>query len=726
MFPMGGIKMRHDTAVSEVLGAVFLIGIVIIAIAIIGTSLLSQPPAQGSNYPKATIGTYCVECAGTYEIIVKHDGGEAFPTKVTDFSVNNKLVSADDIKVYTQEPPECSVKTSRGGTEYSWNTLDLFGPGMIAKIVVNKGLDDTVDDIPSSITILYNNQPGPGGVGTQFFQKIKNQSISTYNTDTGSEIEKIQELMTGKFEPKLEPNSTTGPDDDGYCTAVFYYSNSLDMILKVAPCTGDAMILDSNGNLLSGETCAQPWNEFVGVGPGDYSWLKKNMGQPIEFYKNDESNKTQRSFTIKFKNGIQWRLANGVSATAICEGSSCNCKPQETCIWGYMFYDLNGNGIKDSDEPGFTDGVITITGRNKNNPNTPNTQYDALPDQTGIWKSRCIQMSGWSFDIVASLPPGYSTSNNYMNYDEKMTGQDKKNPPRLDFAVTGTPFDVTPTPPPPTITPTPVPTVIPVNLGGVGAQLYSGGNDEDVIVEFAFSSAGYKNVFKLSSPKSIDLGWSQGEMPNNRIGTAIGTTWNLGKFSKDTELIFADTADGKTYYTGPASRNPDKIEHGAVTYIGTVDNNHKYLVTFEDYYGGGDKDYNDLEFYVTGNLYVLSSSITPAPTPTPSPDTIPPSISGVSASLSSNKKIVTIRWTASDNVGINKVVIRISTDGGTSYPNIIRDSSWTTNPGKTKSDSFAWKSNMNYSSAKFKVIVYDNADNTAFGVTDTIRGIKKY
>ncbi|WP_214034522.1 DUF4114 domain-containing protein, partial [Methanospirillum sp.] len=160
--------------------------------------------------------------------------------------------------------------------------------------------------------------------------------------------------------------------------------------------------------------------------------------------------------------------------------------------------------------------------------------------------------------------------------------------------------------------------------------------------------------------------------------------------------------------------------------IGTVDNNHKYLVTFEDYYGGGDKDYNDLEFYVTGNLYVLSSSITPAPTPTPSPDTIPPSISGVSASLSSNKKIVTIRWTASDNVGINKVVIRISTDGGTSYPNIIRDSSWTTNPGKTKSDSFAWKSNMNYSSAKFKVIVYDNADNTAFGVTDTIRGIKKY
>ncbi len=719
--------MRYDSAVSEIMGAVFLIGIVIVAIAIIGTSLISQQPVQGSKFPKATTGTYCVECEGTYEVIVKHDGGEAFPTSNTKFKVLTKSgpVEPDSIEIFTQEPPECSVKTSRGGTKYDWRTLDLFGPGMIAKVIVNKNINSTIDETPIGISILYNDQPGPEGVGTQYFERIKNETVPVYDPNTGSQIETMQELMTGKFEPKLQPNTVVGPDDEGYCTAVFYYDNKLDMVLKIPPCTGDPQILDSSGNPVYGSTCPQPWNEFVGVGPGDYSWLSKNMGQPTEFLKNDESNKTQRSFTIRFKNGIQWRLANAVSATALCEGGACNCKSQETCIWGYMYYDTNGNGVKDSDEPGFTDGVIEITGRYKNNPNTPNIHYSVTPTHTGIWKSQCIQMSGWAFDIVANLTPGYSTSNSYLNYDEKMTGQDKKNPPRLDFGVTGAPVTVTPTPPPPTTTPTPVPTVIPVDLGGIGAKLYSGGNDTDVIVEFAYSSAGYKNVFKLSSPKSIDLGWSQGEMPSGRTGADIGTTWNLGRFSNGTELIFADTANGKTYYTGPASRNPDNMVHGAVTYIGSVGNSKKYLVTFEDFYGGGDKDYNDLEFYVIGNLYVLSTTPTPAPTPTPQHDTTPPTMSGVSAALSANKKEVTISWTASDNVGVSRIVIRISTDGGTTYPNIIRDSSWTTNPGQSKSGSFTWDANQDYSSAKFKVVAYDAVGNTAFGVSNTVNDIKK-
>lgn len=155
----------------------------------------------------------------------------------------------------------------------------------------------------------------------------------------------------------------------------------------------------------------------------------------------------------------------------------------------------------------------------------------------------------------------------------------------------------------PTIAPTPTTTVvIPIDQGGVGKQLCVLDNTSDIIVDFAYSSAGYKNVFKLSSPKSVSLGWSQGEMPDNRIGTDLGTTWNLGKFTTGQELIFADTANGKTYYTGPGSRNPDKIAHAAITLKNATGTHHKYLVTFEDYWNGGDKDYNDLEFYVSGNL----------------------------------------------------------------------------------------------------------------------------
>lgn len=152
------------------------------------------------------------------------------------------------------------------------------------------------------------------------------------------------------------------------------------------------------------------------------------------------------------------------------------------------------------------------------------------------------------------------------------------------------------------ITPTPTATeAIPVDLGGVGASVCVMDDTTPVIVDFAYSSAGYKNEFKLSSPRSEPLGWSQGEMPNNRKGTAFGTNWSLGTFDIGTELIFSDTANGKTYFTGPASRNPDKLAHAAITFKNSGIH-HRYLVSFEDYWNGGDKDYNDLEFYLSGNL----------------------------------------------------------------------------------------------------------------------------
>jgi len=156
----------------------------------------------------------------------------------------------------------------------------------------------------------------------------------------------------------------------------------------------------------------------------------------------------------------------------------------------------------------------------------------------------------------------------------------------------------------PTVAPTPTAsTVIDIDEGGVGSQLCVGDSTSDVIVDFAYSDAGYANVFKLSSPSSVSLGNSQGTPPDRTAGsTPFGTTWNLGKFSAGQELIFTDSADGKTYFTGPASRNPDKVVHAAITLTNSTGTYHKYLVTFEDYWNGGDKDYNDVEFYVSGNV----------------------------------------------------------------------------------------------------------------------------
>ena len=55
---------------------------------------------------------------------------------------------------------------------------------------------------------------------------------------------------------------------------------------------------------------------------------------------------------------------------------------------------------------------------------------------------------------------------------------------------------------------------------------------------------------------------------------------------------------GYTYYSGPASRNPDGQIHTAITYIGEC----RWAVGFEDMHGGGDQDFNDITMIISGNL----------------------------------------------------------------------------------------------------------------------------
>jgi len=164
----------------------------------------------------------------------------------------------------------------------------------------------------------------------------------------------------------------------------------------------------------------------------------------------------------------------------------------------------------------------------------------------------------------------------------------------------------------PGVEPTPTAAIeIDIEEDTIGDQLCVQDNTTDVVVDFAFSRAGYKNQFRLHQPRTIELGWTQGDNLSTRQGDAFGTTWNLGTFPAGTELIFADSANGKTYYTGPAERNPDKIAHAAITLKNPDGPHHKYLVSFEDFWNGGDKDYNDVEFYVSGNL---STDNCPLPT----------------------------------------------------------------------------------------------------------------
>lgn len=132
----------------------------------------------------------------------------------------------------------------------------------------------------------------------------------------------------------------------------------------------------------------------------------------------------------------------------------------------------------------------------------------------------------------------------------------------------------------------------------LGGQLFAtGGNISLTINE---SSADYVNLALLSKPFSLDIG-------SNR---ETGKTIDLGTFAAGAELVFKMfvTNTLTSYFTGAGINNPDGLAHAKVDFLSPG----VARVGFEDLYGGGDADYNDLVFTLTGGV---------APAPVPEPTT---------------------------------------------------------------------------------------------------------
>ena len=145
----------------------------------------------------------------------------------------------------------------------------------------------------------------------------------------------------------------------------------------------------------------------------------------------------------------------------------------------------------------------------------------------------------------------------------------------------------------------------------VGTQLIATGGP--VIAEFMGHTAGFVNELylfdasDLTTPLAVtgDVGsLGQGLIFTNNV-TPVGTQVNLGAFAAGTELVFAIYVQntGFTYYMGPGVRNADGIAHAA-TDNGLPPQFPPYGaipagfvgVGFEDIFGGGDLDYDDLGF----------------------------------------------------------------------------------------------------------------------------------
>lgn len=113
-----------------------------------------------------------------------------------------------------------------------------------------------------------------------------------------------------------------------------------------------------------------------------------------------------------------------------------------------------------------------------------------------------------------------------------------------------------------------------------------------ITVTFVSSSTSYQDVLRLDSPDTVHVAdaWTE----------ASGTTTGIGPYPAETELMFGILVNntGDHFYQGPAARNADGVEHVALTYEGGC----SWLIGFEDLYGGGDRDFNDVVLRVQGML----------------------------------------------------------------------------------------------------------------------------
>ena len=123
----------------------------------------------------------------------------------------------------------------------------------------------------------------------------------------------------------------------------------------------------------------------------------------------------------------------------------------------------------------------------------------------------------------------------------------------------------------------------------VGQTLIATGGD--IVVTFVSNDAGYTSELYLDGPVGDDVG-----LLFNNWDTAVATSVNLGAFDPGTEMIFRLEVlnTGDVFYTGAGERNEDGLLHAAVDGgVGHV------TVGFEDLFGGGDLDYDDLVFSFT-------------------------------------------------------------------------------------------------------------------------------
>lgn len=112
------------------------------------------------------------------------------------------------------------------------------------------------------------------------------------------------------------------------------------------------------------------------------------------------------------------------------------------------------------------------------------------------------------------------------------------------------------------------------------------------VVATYINNGGYTNELSLGAPRQQPVATTHVD--------PIGTSADLGSFVAGEELLLELHVrdSGRTYYSGPAARNPDGFPHVAMSYLGDC----VWRVGFEDLWQGGDQDFDDIVITLEGPL----------------------------------------------------------------------------------------------------------------------------
>ena len=121
----------------------------------------------------------------------------------------------------------------------------------------------------------------------------------------------------------------------------------------------------------------------------------------------------------------------------------------------------------------------------------------------------------------------------------------------------------------------------------IGDRLISLGGEVKVSIIHFTGSPGYTNKMAVQAPNYTYVG------TNRDFGTSV----NLGTVDAGTEIVLSlVNPNGDKFITGSAASNFDNFAHANVTKISAD----TFRVDFEDLTGGGDQNYGDGAFEISG------------------------------------------------------------------------------------------------------------------------------